>query len=95
MTRRGRAPENSDLSPPIPFSVLLEDSRPPKLALAVTEEHPDTEVDMLDERKTEQYEEPKVADYGDLAEITAARTLTPPKIDLNYNSGQNSFTPFS
>jgi hypothetical protein len=50
---------------------------------------------MLDERKTEQYEEPKVADYGDLAEITAARTLTPPKIDLNYNSGQNTFTPFS
>jgi hypothetical protein len=43
---------------------------------------------MLDERTPQQYEAPKVADYGDLADITAKKTFVPTVFDGNYNAGQ-------
>jgi hypothetical protein len=43
---------------------------------------------MRNEQTPEQYEEPKVADYGDLSEITAKKTFVPSVFDGNYNSGQ-------
>jgi hypothetical protein len=46
------------------------------------------EVQVSDRNTPEQYEEPTVADYGDLAEITAKKTFVPTTFDGNYNSGQ-------
>jgi hypothetical protein len=44
---------------------------------------------------TPSYEAPKIADYGDLAEITAARSLTPEVIDGHYSTNQKVKEPFS
>jgi len=50
---------------------------------------------MTEESTPTPYEEPKIADYGDLAEITAARSATPPHIDGNYSLNQEVNDPFS
>ena len=42
---------------------------------------------MSDQRNVPEYEAPKVADYGDLAEVTAKKTFTPTTFDGNYNAG--------
>jgi hypothetical protein len=42
---------------------------------------------MSKEARKDQYVAPKVADYGDLADITAARTFTPTTFDGDYTHG--------
>jgi hypothetical protein len=43
---------------------------------------------MMSEHTTDQdYVAPKIADYGDLADITAARTFTPTTFDGDYAHG--------